>query len=125
MNLEKDTSQPIQRMVRRPASDKSVRDLPLTAKLKDGQIVVEQQTCGIVFSFPAAVWPKDGSKQWQWIERLTPWWAFPEVSECGNHGIGILHSQILVIQHHVEGESDLPGRSLVNRIEYPAEFRHH
>lgn len=54
--------------------DRSVRDLPLKAKVKDGQIIVEQGTCGIVFSFPSAVWPKDASKQWQWIERLTPWW---------------------------------------------------
>ncbi len=56
------------------ASDKSVRDLPVNVKNKDGQIIAEQKTCGIVFSFPAAVWPKDASKQWQWIERLTPWW---------------------------------------------------
>ncbi|MGO9479066.1 MAG: hypothetical protein ACLP7I_14125, partial [Limisphaerales bacterium] len=32
------------------ASDKSVRDLPVNVKNKDGQIIAEQKTCGIVFS---------------------------------------------------------------------------
>jgi hypothetical protein len=56
------------------ASDKSVRDLPVKAKLKVGQIVVENSNCGILFSFPAAVWPKNKLQRLQWICRLTPWW---------------------------------------------------
>lgn len=56
------------------AMDKSVRDLPVKAKLKAGQIIVEQKTCGIIFSFPAAVWPKDVYEQCLWVGRLTPWW---------------------------------------------------
>jgi hypothetical protein len=54
--------------------DKSVRDLPVKAKLKAGQIIVEQGICGVLFSFPAAVWPQDALDQFQWVTRLTPWW---------------------------------------------------
>jgi hypothetical protein len=61
------------------ATDKSVRDLPLKVKSKAGQIIVEQSLCGIIFSFPAAVWPDDGAKQRAWIERLTPWWDIGEI----------------------------------------------
>lgn len=63
------------RLVGKPtATDKSVRDMPVKAKLKVGQIIVEQKLCGVVFSFPAAVWPEGSWKQSKWIERLTPWW---------------------------------------------------
>lgn len=34
----------------------------------------QQKVCGIIFSFPAAVWPQDARRQREWIERLTPWW---------------------------------------------------
>ena len=65
----------LQRMVRlHRVTDKSVRDLLVKAKLKAGQIIVEQSLCGIVFSFPAAVWPQGSLKQAKWVERLTPWW---------------------------------------------------
>ena len=56
------------------SSDKSVRDLSVNVKIKDGQIIAEQKTCGIVFSFPAAVWPIGYTQQAEWVERLTPWW---------------------------------------------------
>ena len=63
-------------VVRRRATDKSVRALPTTAKLVAGQVVVENKTCGIIFSFPAAVWPDNtmSAHQRMWVERLTPWW---------------------------------------------------
>ena len=64
----------LQRFVRGRASDKTVRDLPLKVKIKDGQIIVEQQTCGVCFSFPAIVWPAGYREQAEWGERLTPWW---------------------------------------------------
>lgn len=56
------------------ASDRSVSSLPVQSKLKAGQIIVEQKACGVVFSFPAAVWPREVKKQRAWVERLTPWW---------------------------------------------------
>lgn len=58
------------------ASDKSVRDRAVTVKLAAGQIVVENKTCGILFSFPAACWPDDSlsAHQRMWVNRLTPWW---------------------------------------------------
>lgn len=56
------------------AMDKTVRDNPTKAKLKIGQIIVEQPSNGVIFSFPAAVWPRGSWKQAQWVERLTPWW---------------------------------------------------
>lgn len=61
-------------VVQRRASNRNVDSLPVKSKLKEGQIVVEQNTCGIIFSFPAAVWPSEARKQRDWIERLTPWW---------------------------------------------------
>lgn len=67
----------LQRQVRRRATEKSVRDLSVTAKLRAGQIIVEQAVCGVVFSFPAAVWPSEHVMQWSWIVRLTPWWDVP------------------------------------------------
>ena len=75
IETETQSSRSLQRMVRlHRVTDKSVRDLPVKAKLKAGQISVEQSLCGIVFSFPAAVWPQGSWKQAQWVERLTPWW---------------------------------------------------
>ena len=59
---------------RRSARDRAVRDLPVKAKLRQGQIIVEQPICGIIFSLPAAVWPSDPRKQLAWVTRLTPWW---------------------------------------------------
>jgi hypothetical protein len=58
------------------ASDKSVRDRAVTVRLTNGQIVVENKTCGILFSFPAACWPDDSlsAHQRMWVNRLTPWW---------------------------------------------------
>jgi len=56
------------------ATDKSVRDLPVTARLKGGQVVVEQKTVGVLFSFPSAVWPRSSLNQFRWVMRLTPWW---------------------------------------------------
>ena len=65
----------LKRLVGKPtATDKTVRDLPVKVKLKIGQIIVEQKLCGVVFSFPAAVWPDDPMRQRAWIMRLTPWW---------------------------------------------------
>ena len=61
------------------AMDKSVRDLPVKAKLKNGQIIAEQGICGVVFSFPASAWPaSDATQQLNWIMRLTPWWDIGE-----------------------------------------------
>jgi hypothetical protein len=58
------------------ATDKYVRDLPTTARLVNGQVIVENKICGILFSFPAAVWPDKSMSAHQriWVERLTPWW---------------------------------------------------
>lgn len=58
------------------ANDKSVRDRAVNVKLVQGQIVVENKTCGILFSFPAASWPDDSLSAYQrmWVNRLTPWW---------------------------------------------------
>ena len=58
------------------ATDKSVRDRAVTVKLSAGQIIVENKTCGIIFSFPAACWPDStmSAHQRMWVERLTPWW---------------------------------------------------
>ena len=55
-------------------TDKSVRDMPTTAKLKAGQVIVENRLQGVVFSFPAASWPDDPMHQREWVMRLTPWW---------------------------------------------------
>ena len=55
-------------------TDKSVRDRAVTVKLSMGQIVVENKTCGIIFSFPAACWPDQSAHQRMWVDRLTPWW---------------------------------------------------
>lgn len=79
MNTPKDSEKPesgvrSSDLVRKSARDKSVRDLPVEACLKVGQIIVEQRICGVVFSFPAVVWPEGSWKQAQWVERLTPWW---------------------------------------------------
>ena len=65
-----------QRMVRRRASDKSVKAAAVNVKLVQGQIVVENKLNGVLFSFPAAVWPDStmSAHQRMWIERLTPWW---------------------------------------------------
>ena len=65
-----------QRMVRRRASDKSVRDRAVNVRLTDGHIVVENKINGVLFSFPAAVWPDAtmSAHQRMWVERLTPWW---------------------------------------------------
>lgn len=49
-------------------------ELPVKAKLKGGQIIVEQKICGIIFSFPKAVWPANENLKRLWVERLTPWW---------------------------------------------------
>mgnify|MGYP001607890146 CR=1 FL=1 len=58
------------------ATDKSVRDAAVNVKLVLGQIVVENKINGVLFSFPAAVWPDAtmSAHQRMWIERLTPWW---------------------------------------------------
>jgi hypothetical protein len=65
----------LERLVGKPtATDKTVRDLPVKVKLKIGQIIAEQKLCGVVFSFPAVVWPDDPMRQRAWIMRLTPWW---------------------------------------------------
>ena len=61
-------------IVQRRARDRSVDSLPVKTKVKVGQIIVEQPVCGIIFSFPAAVWPSAAHKQRNWVERLTPWW---------------------------------------------------
>jgi hypothetical protein len=61
-------------LVRRRGSDRSVDSLFVRAKEKCGQVSVEQPICGIVFSFPEAVWPKSPDKQLAWVKRLTPWW---------------------------------------------------
>ena len=57
-------------------TEKSVRDRVTTAKRVDGQIIVANKTCGILFSFPAACWPDDSlsANQRMWVNRLTPWW---------------------------------------------------
>lgn len=56
--------------------DKSVRDHAVNVKLVNGQVVVENKICGILFSFPAACWPDNSmsAHQRMWVERLTPWW---------------------------------------------------
>ncbi len=61
---------------RMSVTEKSVRDFPVKAKLKAGQIIVEQRLLGVVFSFPAACWPDDSlpADQRMWVIRLTPWW---------------------------------------------------
>lgn len=64
----------VQRMVRRRSIDKSVRDRAVKVKLVAGQIVVENKTCGILFSFPAACWRDQPAWQRMWVARLTPWW---------------------------------------------------
>lgn len=58
------------------ARDKSVRDAAVDAKLVKGQIVVENKINGVLFSFPAAVWPDESmaAHQRMWVNRLTPWW---------------------------------------------------
>lgn len=48
--------------------------LPVKTRLKAGQIVVEQTVCGVLFSFPAAVWPRAARQQREWVERMTPFW---------------------------------------------------
>lgn len=53
---------------------KSVRDFTITATVDRGQVVVRCRTAGIIFSFPAAVWPEKYFIQAEWIRRLTPWW---------------------------------------------------
>ena len=66
------------------ATDKSVNGSPVTAKLKDGVVSVENKLNGVMFSFPLACWPAhwnkttSGLKQLEWITRLTPWWDAPE-----------------------------------------------
>lgn len=59
---------------RHAATDKSVREITVTAKLVAGDVRVECKRAGIIFGFPRAVWPSDSWTQAQWIERLTPWW---------------------------------------------------
>ena len=56
------------------ATDKSVRENTTIAKMVNGLIVVENKKHGIIFSFPAAVWPVLPPQQRAWVERLTPWW---------------------------------------------------
>ena len=51
-----------------------MRDFPVRAKIKNGQIIAEQKLSGIIFSFPAAVWPTQKLKRLEWVTRLTPWW---------------------------------------------------
>ena len=66
------------------ATDKSVNGSPVTAKLKDGVVSVENKLNGVMFSFPLACWPAHWNKttnelkQLEWITRLTPWWDAPE-----------------------------------------------
>lgn len=57
-------------------SDRSVRNLPVLVRRKNGQIIVEQKLQGVLFSFPAACWPPDSQSAHQrlWVARLTPWW---------------------------------------------------
>ena len=64
----------LDRLVGKQATDKTVRDVPVKVRLKVGQIIVEQKICGVLFSFPAAVWPQDAMLQRAWVMRLTPWW---------------------------------------------------
>lgn len=63
---------------RASASDNSVRDQTVTAKLKAGNVAVECKINGVLFGFPLAVWPADSWTQAQWVERLTPWWDMSE-----------------------------------------------
>ncbi len=57
------------------ATCKSVRDLPVKARLDGrGVIIVEQKLNGILFTFPAISWPVVSFGQREWVERLTPWW---------------------------------------------------
>ena len=66
----------VERLVGKRATDKSVRDAAVTVKLAAGQIVVENKLNGVLFSFPAAVWPgpEQSAYQRMWVQRLTPWW---------------------------------------------------
>ena len=61
-------------VVQRRAHDKSVRGNPVKAKLKLGQLTVENPLNGVMFGMPACAWPRDPAKQRAWVERLTPWW---------------------------------------------------
>ena len=51
-----------------------LNDFKVRVKVNAGQVVVSETTCGVVFGFPAAVWPAAPDKQREWITRLTPWW---------------------------------------------------
>ena len=78
--LQAPTGVVLHRFVRRRSTDKSVRDRAVTAKLSVGQIIVENKINGVLFSFPAAVWPLHWNptttaiKRLEWVTRLTPWW---------------------------------------------------
>jgi len=51
-----------------------LKDFRVRVKVKDGQVIVSEKVCGVVFSFPQAVWPSEYLDQLSWVRRLTPWW---------------------------------------------------
>jgi hypothetical protein len=64
-------------------TDKTEKAAPVKVTLKNGQIIVENKTNGVLFSFPANAWPlhwnpqTQAMKRMEWITRLTPWWDAP------------------------------------------------
>ena len=46
-------------------------------------------------------------------------WVVTKVLESGGNGVGVLHSQVLVIQEHLDGGRDALGWPIVNSGHHP------